>query len=82
MNQRNESGSGAIVKYTDRREILMEAIDALRIKAESGEVQAIAMVTLMTNGDVHCQESYKSNSDRRALIGATQILSQHIMNVD
>ena len=60
----------------------MEAIDALRIKAESGEVQAIAMVTLMTNGDVHCQESYKSNSDRLALIGATQILSQHIMNVD
>mgnify|MGYP003671361497 FL=1 len=82
MNQWDKSGSGAIVKYTDRREILMEAIDALRIKAESGEVQAIAMVTLMTNGDVHCQESYKSNSDRLALIGATQILSQHIMNVD
>tara|TARA_R100000664_G_C2674648_1_gene85194 strand:+ start:448 stop:600 length:153 start_codon:yes stop_codon:yes gene_type:complete len=44
-----------------------------------GEVQAIAVVQLNDNGTFKCHESFKNNTDRLALVGATQVLSQHIM---
>ena len=72
----------SVLYYTDRRDVLIKSLDELRIKAQSGEIQAIGIVALTDSGDVECIESYRNNTDRMALIGATQILSQHIMSGD
>ena len=68
-----------MIHYTDRREFLIKLLEDLKAEAETGEVQAIAVVQLNNNGTFKCHESYKTNSDRLALLGATQVLSQHIM---
>lgn len=68
-----------VVYYTDRRNVLIESLNDLTDKAEDGRIQAIAVVALTSVGDVEILESYKNNTDRMALIGATQVLSQHIM---
>tara|TARA_R110000796_G_scaffold96136_3_gene201679 strand:- start:1663 stop:1893 length:231 start_codon:yes stop_codon:yes gene_type:complete len=72
----------SVLYYTDRRDVLIKSLDELRIKAQSGEIQAIGIVALTDSGDVECIESYRNNTDRMALIGATHILSQHIINAD
>ena len=66
--------------YTDRRNVLTEALESLHDRVSSGEIQSIAMVILTEDGSVECLESYKNNTDRMALIGATQVLSRHIMS--
>ena len=66
--------------YTDRRNVLAEALESLHDRVNSGEIQSIAMVILTEDGSVECLESYKNNTDRMALIGATQVLAQHIMS--
>mgnify|MGYP003130250017 FL=1 len=68
-----------VVYYTDRRNVLVESLDDLTEKAKDGRIQAIAVVALTSLGDVEILESYKNNTDRMALIGATQVLAQHIM---
>ena len=68
-----------VVYYTDRRNVLIESLNDLTDKAEDGRIHAIAVVALTSVGDVEILESYKNNTDRMALIGATQVLSQHIM---
>jgi|TARA_R100000664_G_C2721505_1_gene114837 hypothetical protein len=78
-NTNDNSSSDNILYYTDRRDVLIRTLKELLIDAEEGRVQSVGVVALMSNGDVHCQESYKNNTDRLALIGATQLLSRHIM---
>ncbi len=68
-----------MIYYTDRREHLIELLDNLKEEVVQGEVQAIAVVQLNDNGTFKCHESFKNNTDRLALVGATQVLSQHIM---
>tara|TARA_R100000278_G_scaffold46215_2_gene40168 strand:+ start:6832 stop:7071 length:240 start_codon:yes stop_codon:yes gene_type:complete len=68
-----------VVYYTDRRNVLVESLDDLTEKAKDGHIQAVAVVALTSLGDVEILESYKNNTDRMALIGATQVLAQHIM---
>ena len=68
-----------MIHYTDRREHLIELLDDLKEEVIQGEVQAIAVVQLNDNGTFKCHESFKNNTDRLALVGATQVLSQHIM---
>ena len=68
-----------VVYYTDRRNVLVESLDDLTEKAKNGYIQAVAVVALTSLGDVEILESYKNNTDRMALIGATQVLAQHIM---
>jgi hypothetical protein len=70
------------IKYTDRREVIVEALEQLILDTVAGEVNAVGVVALRDDGGVQCQEAYKNNSDRAALIGATQILAQHIMAGD
>jgi len=74
--------SAANVKYTDRREVIVEALEKLIVDTLSGEVSAVGIVALREDGGILCQESYKNNCDRAALLGATQILAQHIMAGD
>jgi hypothetical protein len=76
----NNSNSDEVLYYTDRRDVLIKALKDLVIEAEEGRIQSIGVVSLMSNGDVRCQESYKNNTDRLALVGATQLLSKHIMD--
>jgi len=68
-----------VVYYTDRRNVLIESLNDLTDKAQDGRIQAVAVVALTSVGDVEILESYKNNTDRMALIGATQVLAQHIM---
>ena len=68
-----------VVYYTDKRNVLVESLNDLTEKAQDGRIDAIAVVALTSIGDVEILESYKNNTDRMALIGATQVLSQHIM---
>ena len=68
-----------MLHYTDRREHLIKLLEDLTKEVEDGEVQALAVVQLNNNGTFKCHESFKNNTDRLALIGATQVLSQHIM---
>ena len=70
------------VNYTDRREVIVEALESLIADTIAGQVNAVGIVALRDDGGILCQESYKNNSDRAALIGATQILAQHIMAGD
>jgi hypothetical protein len=76
----SNSNSDDVIYYTDRRDVLIRALKDLVVEAQEGRIQSIGLVALMSNGDVHCQESYKNNTDRLALIGATQLLSKHIMD--
>tara|TARA_R100001163_G_C5022080_1_gene164636 strand:- start:515 stop:751 length:237 start_codon:yes stop_codon:yes gene_type:complete len=76
------SNDNNVVYYTDRRNVLVESLSDLTNKAEDGRIQAIAVVALTSIGDVEIVESYKNNTDRMALIGATQVLAQHIMAGD
>ena len=69
----------SVLHYTDRRDVLIRTLKELVVGAEEGRIQSVGVVALMSNGDVHCRESYKNNTDRLALIGATQLLSKHIM---
>jgi hypothetical protein len=75
----HNSNNDNVIYYTDRRDILINALEELVIDAKAGKIQSVGVVALMTNGDIRCQESYKNNTDRLALVGATQLLSQHIM---
>ena len=68
-----------MIHYTDRREYLLEMLENTRQEVLDGHVEAIALVQLASNGEFQCKESYKNNSDRLALLGATQVLAQHIM---
>lgn len=68
-----------VVYYTDKRNVLVESLNDLTEKAQDGRIDAIAVVALTSIGDVEILESYKNNTDRMALIGATQVLAQHIM---
>ena len=68
-----------VLYYTDRRNVLVESLNDLTEKAQDGRIDAIAVVALTSIGDVEILESYKNNTDRMALIGATQVLAQHIM---
>ena len=68
-----------MIHYTDRREYLLEMLEKTRQGVLDGHVEAIALVQLTSDGEFHCKESYKNNSDRLALLGATQVLAQHIM---
>ena len=68
-----------MIHYTDRREHLIKLLEDLKEEVEAGQVQAMALVQLDTNGDFKCHESFKNNTDRLALVGATQVLSQYIM---
>ncbi len=68
-----------MIHYTDRREHLIELLEDLKEEVISGDVQALAVVQLNDNGTFKCHESFKNNTDRLALVGATQVLSQHIM---
>ena len=68
-----------LIHYTDRREHLIKLLEDLKEEVEDGEIQAIAVVQLNNNGTFKCHESFKNNTDRLALVGATQVLSQHIM---
>ena len=68
-----------MIHYTDRREYLIQLLEDLKEEVESGEVQALAVVQLNNNGTFKCHESFKNNTDRLALVGATQVLSNHIM---
>lgn len=70
------------VAYTDKRDVLLEAIEDIHYRTVSGKIQSIALVALTSDGDVECLESYKNNSDRLAILGATHILAQHIMAGD
>ena len=79
MSHNSNTNNDNILYYTDRRDILINALEELVIDAREGRVQSVGVVALMSNGDVRCQESYKNNTDRLALVGATQLLSQHIM---
>jgi hypothetical protein len=78
-NSSDNSNNSNILYYTDRRDVLIRTLKELLIDAEEGRVQSVGVVALMSNGDVRCQESYKNNTDRLALVGATQLLSRHIM---
>ena len=69
-----------MIHYTDRREHLIELLEDLKEEVISGDVQALAVVQLNDNGTFKCHESFKNNTDRLALVGATQVLSQHIMS--
>ena len=75
----SNSNNDDVIYYTDRRDVLIRTLKELLIDAEEGRVQSVGVVALMSNGDVRCQESYKNNTDRLALVGATQLLSRHIM---
>lgn len=77
-----DNTSDNVLYYTDRRNVLVKSLNDLAARAEDGEIQSIGIVALTTDGDVECLESYKNNTDRMALIGATQVLSQHIMAGD
>ena len=68
-----------VVYYTDKRNVLVESLNDLTEKAQDRRIDAIAVVALTSIGDVEILESYKNNTDRMALIGATQVLAQHIM---
>ena len=68
-----------VVYYTDKRNVLVESLNDLTEKAQDGRIDAIAVVALTSIGDVEILESYENNTDRMALIGATQVLAQHIM---
>jgi hypothetical protein len=74
--------SDNVLYYTDRRDVLIKSLNDLAERAANGDIQSIGIVALTADGDVECLESYKNDTDRMALIGATQVLSQHIMAGD
>jgi hypothetical protein len=67
------------VSFLDNRGTIIKELESLISKCKSGQIQAIGLVALHDNGDFSIHEASRNNTDRLALVGATQVLSQHIM---
>ena len=70
------------ISYTDRREHIIKTLENLLNQTEQGEIQALGIVALHSNGDFSVHEASKNSTDRLALVGAAQVLGQYIMAGD
>ena len=70
------------VSFLDNRGTIITTMEQMIDQAQGGEIQAVGIVALHTNGDFSVHEATKNHTDRLALVGATQVLAQHIMAGD
>jgi len=66
----------------DNRGTIIKTLESLIAQTESGEIQSLGLVALHSNGDFSVHEASRNNTDRLALVGAAQVLSQYIMAGD
>jgi hypothetical protein len=66
----------------DNRGTIIKTLENLIAQTEQGEIQSLGLVALHSNGDFSVHEASRNNTDRLALVGAAQVLSQYIMAGD
>ena len=66
----------------DNRGTIIKTLQNLIAQTEQGEIQSLGLVALHSNGDFSIHEASRNNTDRLALVGAAQVLSQYIMAGD
>jgi len=66
----------------DNRGTIIKTLQDLIAQTEQGEIQSLGLVALHSNGDFSIHEASRNNTDRLALVGAAQVLSQYIMAGD
>ena len=66
----------------DNRGTIIKTLQNLIAQTEQGEIQSLGLVALHSNGDFSVHEASRNNTDRLALVGAAQVLSQYIMAGD
>ena len=70
------------IRYMDNRGTIIKTLQNLIAQTEQGEIQSLGLVALHSNGDFSVHEASRNNTDRLALVGAAQVLSQYIMAGD
>ena len=70
------------IRYMDNRGTIIKTLENLIAQTEQGEIQSLGLVALHSNGDFSVHEASRNNTDRLALVGAAQVLSQYIMAGD
>ena len=63
----------------DNRGTIIKTLENLIAQTEQGEIQSLGLVALHSNGDFSVHEASRNNTDRLALVGAAQVLSQYII---
>ena len=66
----------------DNRGTIIKTLENLIAQTKQGEIQSLGLVALHSNGDFSVHEASRNNTDRLALVGAAQVLSQYIMAGD